>query len=248
MDKRHFVGALYNPLEGHVDQIDARDADAVGDEPVWHGNTVVGCVTSGGFGHCVNRSIALAYIPAPLAEHTDGFEVEILGERRPAQRVAQALYDPSGERCALPDVRQSAFSIQQEANPMRSIPVGAKGSFVLVVTPDHLANRFKDAMLPPVLATPIMIMMMENAALNAIKPYLDANQSALGTRVDVRHLAATPAGRSVTANAEVTKVDGRHIEFRIDAKDGTEQIGVGIHERMIIDLARFTERLKSKFA
>ena len=131
---------------------------------------------------------------------------------------------------------------------MRSIPVGVKGSFVLVVTPEHLANRFKDAMLPPVLATPIMIMMMENAALNAIKPYLDANQSALGTRVDVRHLAATPAGRSVTANAEVTKVDGRHIEFRIDAKDGTEQIGVGIHERMIIDLARFTERLKSKFA
>ena len=131
---------------------------------------------------------------------------------------------------------------------MRPIPVGAKGSFVLVVTPDHLANRFKDAMLPPVLATPIMIMMMENAALNAIKPYLDANQSALGTRVDVRHLAATPAGRSVTANAEVTKVDGRHIEFRIDAMDGTEQIGAGIHERMIIDLARFTERLKSKFA
>ena len=70
----------------------------MGDEPVWHGNTVVGWVTSGGFGHCVNRSIALAYIPAPLAEHTDGFEVEILGERRPAQRVAQALYDPSGER------------------------------------------------------------------------------------------------------------------------------------------------------
>ena len=131
---------------------------------------------------------------------------------------------------------------------MRSIPVGAKGSFVLVVAPEHLANRFKDAMLPPVLATPIMIMMMENAALNAVKPYLDANQSALGTRVDVRHLAATPAGRSVTANAEVTKVDGRHIEFRIDATDGTEQIGAGIHERMIIDLARFAERLKAKFA
>ena len=129
---------------------------------------------------------------------------------------------------------------------MRSIPVGAKGSFVLVVTPDHLANRFKDAMLPPVLATPIMIMMMENAALNAIKPYLDANESALGTRVDVRHLAATPAGRSVTANAEVTRVDGRHIEFRVDAKDGAEEIGAGVHERIIIDLAKFAERLKAK--
>jgi fluoroacetyl-CoA thioesterase len=129
---------------------------------------------------------------------------------------------------------------------MRSIPVGAKSSFVLVVAPDHLANRFKDAMLPPVLATPVMIMMMENAALNAIKPYLDAGESALGTRVDVRHLAATPAGRTVTANAEVTKVDGRRIEFRIDATDGVEEIGTGIHERMIIDLAKFAERMKAK--
>ena len=98
MDKRHFVGALYNPLEGHVDPVDAGDADAMGDEPVWHEGKVVGWVTSGGFGHCVNRSIALAYIPAPLAEHTDGFEVEILGERQPAQRVAYPLYDPSGQR------------------------------------------------------------------------------------------------------------------------------------------------------
>jgi fluoroacetyl-CoA thioesterase len=129
---------------------------------------------------------------------------------------------------------------------MRSIPVGAKGSFTMVVTPEHLANRFKDATLPPVLATPIMIMMMENAALNAIKPYLDPNESALGTRVDIRHLAATPAGRSVTANAEVTRIDGRHIEFRIDAKDGSEQIGAGTHERMTIDLARFAESLKAK--
>ena len=129
---------------------------------------------------------------------------------------------------------------------MGSIPVGAKGSFALVVAPDHLANRFKDAMLPPVLATPVMIMMMENAALNAIKPYLDASESAVGTRVDVTHLAATPAGRTVNANAEVTKVDGKRIEFRIEASDGMEKIGTGRHERVVIDLAKFSERLKAK--
>ena len=129
---------------------------------------------------------------------------------------------------------------------MPSIPEGAKGSFSLSVTPDHLANRFKDATLPPVLATPVMIMVMENAALNAIKPYLDAGESALGTRVDVRHLAATPAGRRVTGEAEVTKVAGRRIEFRIRATDGTEEIGVGTHERMVIDLAKFSERMKAK--
>jgi len=130
---------------------------------------------------------------------------------------------------------------------MQSIPVGSKGSFSLVVTPDHLANRFKDATLPPVLATPVMIMVMENAALNAIKPYLDAGESALGTRVDVRHLATTPAGRRVTGEAEVTKVAGRRIEFRIRATDGTEEIGIGTHERMLIDLEKFSERMKAKF-
>jgi len=116
----------------------------------------------------------------------------------------------------------------------------------LVVTSDLLANRFKDATLPPILATPVMIMIMENAALNAIKPFLGAGESALGTRVDVRHLAATPAGRRVTGEAEVTKVDGRRIEFRIRATDGTEEIGVGTHERMVIDLAKFSERMKAK--
>jgi fluoroacetyl-CoA thioesterase len=130
---------------------------------------------------------------------------------------------------------------------MQTMPIGAKGSFTLVVAPDHLANRFKDAMLPPVLATPVMIMIMENAALNAMKPYLEAGESALGTRVDVRHLAATPAGRLVTGEAEVTKVDGRRLEFTLRALDGTEVIGTGTHERMIIDLARFSERLKAKF-
>jgi predicted thioesterase len=129
---------------------------------------------------------------------------------------------------------------------MQTMPIGAKGSFTLVVAPDHLANRFKDAMLPPVLATPVMIMMMENAALNAIKPYLDASESAVGTRVDVTHLAATPVGRTVNANAEVTKVDGKRIEFRIEASDGMEKIGTGRHERVVIDLAKFSERLKAK--
>src|SRR5436305_5622323 len=129
---------------------------------------------------------------------------------------------------------------------MRDVPVGTKGSFTLLVSPEHLANRFKDAMLPPVLATPVMIMVMENAALNAMKPYFEPGESALGTRVDVRHLAATPVGRVVTGEAEIVKVDGRRLEFTIRALDGAEVIGTGTHERMIIDLARFSERLKGK--
>ena len=128
------------------------------------------------------------------------------------------------------------------------IPVGARGSFELVVGPDHLANRFKDATLPPVLATPVMIMVMENAALNAIKPFLGAGNSALGTRVDVAHLAATPVGRTVRGEAKVTQVEGRRISFEVAAYEGTECIGDGTHERMVIDLAKFAQRLKTKAA
>ena len=85
---------------------------------------------------------------------------------------------------------------------MHAIPLGTKGAFTLVVTPEHLANRFKDAILPPVLATPLMIMAMENAALNAIRNYLEPGETALGTAVDIRHIAATPVGQRVTAEAE----------------------------------------------
>jgi len=131
---------------------------------------------------------------------------------------------------------------------MRAIPIGAQGSFAIVVSPEHLANRFKDATLPAVLATPVMIMAMENAALNAIKPFFDAGESAVGTSVDVNHVAATPVGRRVVALAEVTKVDGRHIEFRVHAVDGSEEVGRGTHRRIVINLAKFSEQLAVKFA
>jgi fluoroacetyl-CoA thioesterase len=131
---------------------------------------------------------------------------------------------------------------------MHSIPSGTRGSFTLLVGQEHLANRFKDAMLPPVLATPVMIMIMENAALNAIKPFFEPGESALGTRVDVTHLAATPVGRSVSGHAEVTATLGRRIAFRVWANDGDEKIGEGSHERMVIDLGRFAERLRAKFS
>ncbi|HKX08147.1 MAG TPA: thioesterase family protein [Stellaceae bacterium] len=129
---------------------------------------------------------------------------------------------------------------------MVSIPVGAKGTFTLVVAPQHLANQFKDATLPPVLATPVMIMAMENAALNALKPYLGPGESALGTAVDVRHVAATPVGQRIVAEAEVTAVEGRRIAFKVVARDELEEIGHGTHERMLVALARIEARLAGK--
>ena len=129
---------------------------------------------------------------------------------------------------------------------MRQIPPGAKGTFELRVEPRHLANQFKDAMLPQVLATPVMIMMMENAALNAIRPYLEPGESAVGAAIDVRHLAATPDGHTVRAEAEVTRVEGRRIEFKVSARDELEEIGSGTHQRAVIDLRSFNDRLAGK--
>ena len=129
---------------------------------------------------------------------------------------------------------------------MRPIPVGAKGTDSLRVMPDHLANQFKDAMLPQVFATPMMVTIMENAALNAIRDYLDPGESAVGTLVNVRHIAATPVGHRVTAEAIVTKVDGHRIEFTVSARDEMEEIGNGTHERMVIDMARIAKKLDAK--
>ena len=129
---------------------------------------------------------------------------------------------------------------------MRPIPVGAKGTYILRVTPAHLANQFKDAALPQVFATPMMVTAMENAALNAVRDYLDPGESAVGTVVNIRHLAPTPVGHRITAQAEVTKVDGRRIEFTVSARDDIEEIGAGTHERMVVDMARLDRRLAAK--
>src|ERR1700755_860248 len=146
--------------------------------------------------------------------------------------------------CLSPDRHNTSQTIEEFY--MRQIPLGAKGTFTLRVRPEQLANRFKDAMLPQVLATPVMVLIMENAALNAIRPYLDAGESAVGTAIDTRHLAATPVGHEVRADAEVVKVDGKRIEFKVSARDETDEIGNGTHRRMVIELGPFNERLASK--
>jgi len=129
---------------------------------------------------------------------------------------------------------------------MLNIPPGTTGTATLRVRPEHLANRFKDSILPQTFATPVMILVMENAALNALKPFLEPGESAVGTAVDVKHLAATPVGFEVTATAEVVKVEGRRIEFKVSASDGQDEIGRGTHQRIVIDLQAFNERLARK--
>jgi fluoroacetyl-CoA thioesterase len=130
---------------------------------------------------------------------------------------------------------------------MKEIPTGARGAYTLRVEPRHLANSFKDSVLPPVFSTPYLVLIMENAALNAIKQYLQPGESAVGTHVDVRHRVATPVGREVTGHAEVIRTEGRRIEFRIWATDGAEDIGSGTHERAVVDVTRLIEKMAAKY-
>jgi fluoroacetyl-CoA thioesterase len=129
---------------------------------------------------------------------------------------------------------------------MQKIPLGTKGWFTLRVKPEHLANQFKDSMLPQVLATPVMILIMENAALNAIRLFLEPDEIAVGIGLNVKHFAATPVGLEVRAEAEVIRVEGRRIDFDVSARDEIEEVGNGTHQRVVIDLCNFDKRLAEK--
>jgi fluoroacetyl-CoA thioesterase len=97
-----------------------------------------------------------------------------------------------------------------------------------------------------VLATPVMVSLMEEAALNAVEGLLPHGHQTVGTRLDITHVAATPVGLRVIARAELTRVDGRRLTFRVWADDETERIGEGMHERIIVDVARFDRRAQEK--
>lgn len=122
---------------------------------------------------------------------------------------------------------------------------GLRGVSSLVVAEEHTAARFGAGGVR-VFGTPMMIGLMENAAFSAIQPLLPEGQSSVGTRIDIRHLAATPIGMNVTATAELLEVDGRRLVFRVEARDDVELIGEGQHERYIINLDRFLSRIEEK--
>jgi fluoroacetyl-CoA thioesterase len=128
---------------------------------------------------------------------------------------------------------------------MRPISVGTKGSHSITVGKKDLAGTMEPS-LPPVMATCVMSLMMEMAAIDAMKPYMEPGEMSVGIVVNVQHLAATPEGHKVTAYAEVTKVDGRRVEFNVRATDEMDEIGTGTHSRAVADRAKFDERLKKK--
>lgn len=124
---------------------------------------------------------------------------------------------------------------------------GLTGSAELLVGSEHTAPSIGSGVIA-VLGTPVMINLMEAAALAAAEHLLPPGHQSLGIHLDVRHVAATPIGMRVRATAELTLVDGRTLTFRVEARDEKETIGDGAHQRVVVNVARFDQRVQAKAA
>ena len=125
------------------------------------------------------------------------------------------------------------------------ITPGLTGSAEIVVGPEHIAPFVGSGRIA-VLATPVMINVIEAASLAAVEHLLPPGHQSLGIHLDVSHVAATPIGLRVTATAEVIGIEGRTIKFRVEARDEFEAIGGGTHERVVVSVERFDERVQRK--
>jgi predicted thioesterase len=128
---------------------------------------------------------------------------------------------------------------------MDTLAPGLSGSASLIVADEHTAPRVGSGRVR-VLATPVMINLIEAAALDAVEGLLPPGHQSLGTILNVRHIAATPVGMRVTAQVAVTAVEGRTIRFSVEAHDERELIGDGTHERVVVNVAKFDQRVQRK--
>ena len=124
---------------------------------------------------------------------------------------------------------------------------GLVGHAEIVVGEEHTTPRIGSGMVH-VLATPVMINLMEAAALDAAEKLIPAGHQSLGIRLDVRHIAATPVGMRVRATAKIVKVEGRQIDFEVEAHDEKDLIGDGTHQRIVVNVERFDKRVQAKLS
>ena len=128
---------------------------------------------------------------------------------------------------------------------MNKLIPGLTSEIETVVTETDTAEHLGSGLVP-VFGTPALVGLMENAAVRALEGHLPPDQTSVGGRIDVRHLAATPVGMRVRARAELVEVEGRRLAFRIEAWDEAEPIGEATHERFVVDVERFVKKARAK--
>ncbi len=133
------------------------------------------------------------------------------------------------------------------ADTSEQFPLGLTGEVSVTVTNEVTAKHMGSGAVQ-VFATPELVRLMERAAVRALAEHLAPGQQSVGTQINVKHLAASPVGATVTARAELVAVDGRRLTFKVSATDGVDTVGEGVHERALIDMARFEERVAKKSA
>ncbi|MGH7311003.1 MAG: thioesterase family protein [Candidatus Rokuibacteriota bacterium] len=127
----------------------------------------------------------------------------------------------------------------------RQLAIGLRHVRTVTVTDDMTPAHLRSEPIR-VLSTPDMIRLIEQTAIEAVKPCLAEGQATVGTRVDVAHLAATPVGMTVTITVELTEIDRRRLAFRVEVRDELDEAGRGTHERFIVDGAQRMPRLQDK--
>ncbi|MBR0859958.1 thioesterase family protein [Bradyrhizobium liaoningense] len=126
-------------------------------------------------------------------------------------------------------------------SPLEKVTVGITAETLVIVTPEMTVGHVVPGM-PAVYGTPMMILHMEMAAGAAVQPFLSLGHVSVGMMVNVRHLAATPVGRTVRATARIVAVEARSVVFEVEAWDGGRKIGEGTHRRGVVDVAGFEKR------
>ena len=126
-----------------------------------------------------------------------------------------------------------------------TLPQNITGAASTVVTEANTAQALGSGSVP-VYATPALVALLEQAAVNALAPHLPPGTTTVGVRIDVHHLAATPVGLDVWAQATLRAQDGRNLIFDIVARDNTEEVAKAVHQRVLVDEQRFLARAVSK--
>lgn len=125
------------------------------------------------------------------------------------------------------------------------LEAGIKGRDTVQVVHENTAAVVGSGMLE-VFATPMMIALMEKTACESVAPYLQEGQGSVGTELNVKHVAATPVGMTVTCETELVEVDGRRLVFRVEAYDEVGLIGTGTHERFVVNNEKFQSKTDAK--
>jgi fluoroacetyl-CoA thioesterase len=136
------------------------------------------------------------------------------------------------------------MSTESNTGSLSRLQRGVTGTVTWTVEPSRCVRRADR----DILSTPSLVLLIEEAGMAALAPYLAQDEESVGTRIDLAHVAPSPAGVTVTATATVREIVGRRVQFEVEAADERGVVGKGSHERVVVSAARFAAMLRDREA